>query len=106
MIAQIDPRTSRPQYDQAVAKQKQDKALLGDREEQPRPHAEPGQQGRPEYVSKQDLDNLKNTSTSCVATVMPTRPRSAPRQVQLGFTKVISPIDGVAGIRSVDPATS
>ena len=58
--------------------------------------------GGQQYVSKQDLDNLKNTLDQANAAVAADQGSIRASQVQLGFTKVIAPITGLAGIRAVD----
>lgn len=99
VIAQIDPRSLQATLDQAVAKKAQDVSLLEtarsnyDRSKDP--------QYAP-YVAKQDLLTLKNTVTQYQAAVQADEGAIRDAQVQLGFTKILSPIDGVAGIRGVD----
>ncbi|TBR36207.1 MULTISPECIES: efflux RND transporter periplasmic adaptor subunit [Dyella] len=100
VLAQIDPRTFQAQYDQALAKKQQDEALLATA----RSNLERSQNLAPQgYISKQDLDTLRNTVAQYKASVEADVGAINNAQVQLGFTKVLSPIDGVTGIRGVDP---
>ncbi|MDE2308826.1 MAG: efflux RND transporter periplasmic adaptor subunit [Xanthomonadaceae bacterium] len=100
VLAQIDPRTYQANYDQALAKRQQDEALLATAR---------GNLARSEdlvvkgYISKQDIDTLRNTANQYQATVAADAASIRDSQVQLAYTKVISPIDGLAGIRGVDP---
>ncbi|MBE1159430.1 efflux RND transporter periplasmic adaptor subunit [Dyella acidiphila] len=100
VIAQIDPRTYQAAYDQAVAKQKQDEASLAtaistlDRNQQ---LVSKG------YVAALNIDTYRNNVAQLKATVIADEASARSAKVQLDFTKIISPIDGVAGIRNVDP---
>jgi multidrug efflux system membrane fusion protein len=102
VIAEIDPRTIQSNYDQAVAKLKQDQALTATAKNNLDRSQNLVSKGGQQYVSKQDLDNLKNTLDQAAATANADQAAIRAAQVQLGFTKVIAPIDGLAGIRSVD----
>lgn len=100
VIAQIDPRTYQAAYDQAVAKQKQDEASLAtaistlDRNQQLVAKG---------YVAALNIDTYRNNVAQLKATVIADEASARSAKVQLDFTKIISPIDGVAGIRNVDP---
>ncbi len=100
VLAQIDPRTYQAAYDQALAKQHQDQALLDTAKSNLTRSQDLAAKG---YISKQDLDTLRNTATQYQATVAADAASIRDSQVQLAYTKVISPIDGLAGIRGVDP---
>ena len=100
VIAQIDPRTYQAAYDQAVAKQKQDEASLAtaistlDRNQKLVANG---------YVAALNIDTYRNNVNQLKATVVADEASARSSKVQLDFTKIISPIDGVAGIRQVDP---
>ncbi len=100
VIAQIDPRTFQAAYDQAAAKQKQDEASLAtaistlDRNQKLVANG---------YVAALDMDTFRNNVAQLRATVVADEASARSAKVQLDFTKIISPIDGVAGIRNVDP---
>ena len=100
VLAEIDPRTFQANYQQAVGKKAQDEALLATA----RANLARSQNLAPQgYISKQDLDTQRNQVSQYQAAVAADVAAIASAQVQLGFTKVISPIDGVTGIRGVDP---
>ncbi|WP_424682266.1 efflux RND transporter periplasmic adaptor subunit [Frateuria sp. YIM B11624] len=100
VLAQIDPRTFQAAYDQAVARLHQDQAQLATAKANYSRSQELGPKG---YIAKQDLDALRNTVSQLQATIASDQAQIRDAQVQLGYTKVISPIDGLAGIRGVDP---
>ena len=100
VLAQIDPRTYQAAYDQALAKQHQDEAQLATARSNLARSADLASKG---YISKQDLDTLRNTQAQYAAAVAADAASIRDSQVQLNYTKVISPIDGLAGIRGVDP---
>jgi membrane fusion protein, multidrug efflux system len=100
VLAQIDPRTYQASYDQAIGKKNQDVALLATARSNLNRSQDLATKG---YISKQDLDTLRNTAAQYAAAVASDEASVRDSQVQLNYTKVLSPIDGVAGIRSVDP---
>ncbi|MBB6188340.1 efflux RND transporter periplasmic adaptor subunit [Rhodanobacter sp. MP7CTX1] len=100
VLAQIDPRTFQAAYDQAAAKQKQDEALLGTAQSTLKRNQALVANG---YVAALDMDTFRNNVAQLEATVVADAANVRSTKVQLDFTKIISPIDGVAGIRNVDP---
>jgi membrane fusion protein, multidrug efflux system len=100
VLAQIDPRTFQAAYDQAAARRRQDQAQLATAKANYSRSEELGPKG---YIAKQDLDALRNTVRQLEATVASDEAQIRDAQVQLDYTKVVSPIDGLAGIRGVDP---
>jgi membrane fusion protein, multidrug efflux system len=100
VIAQIDPRTFQAAYDQAVAKQKQDEASLATAVSTLERNQKLVANG---YVAALDMDTYRNNVAQLKATVIADEAAARSAQVQLEFTKIISPINGVAGIRNVDP---
>jgi multidrug efflux system membrane fusion protein len=100
VLAQIDPRSFQAAYDQAVARRRQDQAQLATARANYSRSQELGPKG---YIAKQDLDALRNTVSQLEATVASDEAQIRDAQVSLGYTKVVSPIDGLAGIRGVDP---
>jgi multidrug efflux system membrane fusion protein len=100
VLARIDPRTYQAAYDQAVARQRQDQAMLDTAKSNLVRSQDLASKG---YISKQDLDTLRNTAAQYQAAVSADAASVRDSQVQLNYTKVISPIDGLAGIRGVDP---
>jgi multidrug efflux system membrane fusion protein len=100
VLAQIDPRTYQAALDQALAKKRQDEAQLATAKSNLTRSQDLAAKG---YISKQDLDTLRNTSSQYQAAVASDAASIRDAQVQLAYTKVVSPIDGLAGIRNVDP---
>jgi len=100
VIAQIDPRTFQANYDQAVAKQKQDEASLATANSTLDRNQKLVANG---YVAALNIDTYRNNVNQLKATVVADEANVRSAKVQLDFTKIISPIDGVAGIRQVDP---
>jgi multidrug efflux system membrane fusion protein len=100
VLAEIDPRTLQAQLDQARAKRAQDQTQLAtaranyERSEDPK---------YKQYVPEIDRITQKNTVSQYQAAVAADDASIRDTEVQLGFTKVTSPIDGLAGIRQVDP---
>lgn len=100
VLARIDPRTYQAAYDQARARQRQDQAQLETAKSNLARSQDLASKG---YISKQDLDTLRNVATQYEAAVAADAASVRDSQVQLNYTTVISPIDGLAGIRGVDP---
>lgn len=100
VLAEIDPRIYQAQYDQAVAKKRQDMALLNTSRTSYQRSKDPAVA---KYLAKQNLDELKNTVAQGQASIAADDAAIRNAQVQLGYTKVVAPITGLAGIRSVDP---
>ncbi|THD10132.1 efflux RND transporter periplasmic adaptor subunit [Metallibacterium scheffleri] len=100
VIAQIDPRTLQGELDQATGKLQQDEAQLKtakanlERSENPR---------YAPYVAQIDRITQHNTVLQYQAAVAADNGSIKDVRVQLGFTRITSPIDGVAGIRQVTP---
>ncbi|UXI67452.1 efflux RND transporter periplasmic adaptor subunit [Tahibacter amnicola] len=99
VIAVIDPRTFQAQLDQATAKKKQDEALLGSAQSTLKRYEELMQKN---FVAAQDLENQRHTVRQLQAQVGADDAAIANARVQLGYTTVRAPIDGLAGIRLVD----
>ncbi|MER3546380.1 MAG: efflux RND transporter periplasmic adaptor subunit, partial [Rhodanobacteraceae bacterium] len=100
VLAKIDPGTYQAQYDQAVAKKEQDEAQLATamanlaRSDSPQ---------YKQYVAQINRITQANNVKQLKAAVAADDAAIRDAQVQLGYTKVLSPIDGLAGIRQVDP---
>ncbi|WP_049623911.1 efflux RND transporter periplasmic adaptor subunit [Frateuria defendens] len=99
LLAQIDPRTFQAAYDQAVAQKRQNQALLATAHSNYTRSQDPAYQ---QYVAKIDLDTQRNNVSQYEAAVAASDAAIHTAQVQLGYTRILSPIDGVAGIRGVD----
>jgi multidrug efflux system membrane fusion protein len=100
VLAEIDPRTYQAQYDQAVARERQDEAQLATaRSNVTRSEGLIAKH----YVSEADLNTQRNTVKQLQATVAADAANARDLKVQLDHTRVKAPIDGLAGIRMVDP---
>ncbi|TAL87243.1 MAG: efflux RND transporter periplasmic adaptor subunit [Rhodanobacter sp.] len=100
VLAQIDPRTYQASYDQALAKRSQDQALLATAQSNYQRSQNPKYS---QYVAKMDLVTQQNTVTQYQAAVAADNAAIRDAKVQLDYTTIRSPIDGLAGIRGVDP---
>ena len=100
VLARIDPRTYQAAYDQAVSHQRQDEAQLATARSNLTRSGDLAAKG---YISRQDLDTLRNTVNQLQATVAADAASVRDSKVQLDYTRVLAPIDGLAGIRGVDP---
>lgn len=99
LIAQIDPRSYQAALDQAQAKQKQDEAQLVAARSTLKRYQDLIKQ---HFVAAQDLENQSQTVRQLEATVAADAANVDSARVQFGYTRVIAPIDGLAGIRQVD----
>jgi multidrug efflux system membrane fusion protein len=100
VLAEIDPRTLQAQLNQALAKRAQDQTQLATAKANLQRSEDPKYR---EYVAQIDRITQKNTLAQWQAAVAADDASIQNTRVQLGFTKVTSPIEGVAGIRQVTP---
>ncbi len=100
VLAQIDPRTYQASYDQAIAKRSQDQSLLATAQSNYQRSQNPKYS---QYVAKMDLVAQQNTVSQYKAAVAADNAAIRDAKVQLDYTTIRSPIDGLAGIRGVDP---
>ncbi len=99
ILAQIDPRPYRAALDQALAQKAQDEArLTNDRREFERVRA----LVETNTESRQLLDQRAATLAQSSALVQASQAAVANAQLQLDFTTVRAPIDGLTGVRLVD----
>jgi multidrug efflux system membrane fusion protein len=100
VLARIDPAQAQAQYDQAVAKKAQDQATLANA----RMDLERYQGLVQTYAaSKQKADQQAALVAQLEALIKYDDAAIAHAQAILGFTTIVSPIDGRAGLRLVDP---
>ncbi|WP_066092954.1 efflux RND transporter periplasmic adaptor subunit [Xanthomonas massiliensis] len=99
VLAQLDSRALQASYDQAAAAKRQNEALLATARDN---YARSSSPAYAQYVAKTDLDTLRNQVSQYQAAVAADEASMRAAQVQLQFTKVVAPIDGIAGIRGVD----
>lgn len=100
LLAQIDPRPFQAAYDQAVARQKGDEASLATAQSTLKRNEALVANG---YVAALDMDTYRNNVRQLQATVAQDAAAAESARVNLEYTRITSPIDGVAGIRGVDP---
>ncbi|MGA9341713.1 MAG: efflux RND transporter periplasmic adaptor subunit [Rhodanobacteraceae bacterium] len=100
VLAELDARASQAQYDQALAKQKQDEAQVATARSNLSRSQELIKQN---YISHQDLDTQQNTLHQMQATVAADAASARDAKVQLDYTTIRAPISGLAGIRQIDP---
>ena len=100
LLAQIDPRPFQAAYDQSTAKQQQDEAQLATAQSTLKRNDALVAKG---YVAQLDMDTYRNNVANLAATVAADKAAVRAAKVNLDYTRIVSPIDGVAGIRSVDP---
>lgn len=100
LLAQIDPRPFQAAYDQAVGKQQMDEAQLATAQSTLKRNDALVAKG---YVAQLDMDTYRNNVANLAASVAADKAAVRAAKVNLDYTRIISPIDGVAGIRQVDP---
>ncbi|HET6553542.1 MAG TPA: efflux RND transporter periplasmic adaptor subunit [Dyella sp.] len=100
LLAQIDPRTFQAAYDQAEAKQQMDEAQLSTAQSTLKRNDALVAKG---YVAQLDMDTFRNNVSNLTASVAADKAAVRSAKVNLDYTRIVSPIDGVAGIRNVDP---
>jgi len=99
LLAVIDPRTFEAALDQAKARLQQDTAALAnaqlilDRDVK---------LGKSDFVSVQAVDNQRSVVEQLTAQTEQDRALISTAQTQLSYTRIVSPIDGRAGLRLVD----
>jgi membrane fusion protein, multidrug efflux system len=100
VLARIDPAQAQAQYDQAMAKKAQDQVTLANA----RMDLERYQGLVQTYAgSKQKADQQAALVAQLEALIKYDDAAIAHAQATLGFTTIVSPIDGRAGLRLVDP---
>lgn len=99
LLAKIDPRELQAAYDQAAASKKQNQALLQTARDTNARLTDPAYAP---YVARTDIDTQKNLVAQYQASVAAADAAMQAASVQLQYTDVISPLDGIAGIRGVD----
>ena len=98
-MAQIDPRPNQAQVDQAIANKARDQAQLANAQqilERNLPLLPKG------FVAQQTVETEKDQVAQAAATVQADEAQIESVRVQLSYTRLSSPIDGVTGIRGID----
>src|SRR3982075_4147424 len=99
VLGEIDPVIYKAQYDQAVAKKAQDEALLANQridlaryQQLAASHAGSTQQADTQRATVAQTEALVNSDQAAIDNA----------QAMLGYTKIIAPLSGRAGLRQVD----
>jgi membrane fusion protein (multidrug efflux system) len=95
LLFQIDPRPFQAELNQANAKLAQDKAQAGKTELDVKRYTPLAQE---QAISQEQLDNAVQANLAANAQVKADEAAVENGQLNLGFTKITSPIDGLAGI--------
>lgn len=100
VLGQIDPRPYQALLDQALARKAQDEAQLHNAQLNLQRFTD---LARDDFASRQQLNNQQALVAQLQAQVQGDEAAISQARVQLGFTTLTSPIDGITGIRQVDP---
>lgn len=100
LLAQIDPRPFKAALDLATATRAKDHALLLNDEADLKRYMILAPQN---LASKQQLDTQRAAVAQAQAQVQADDASIEAARTQLGYTRITSPIDGITGIRGVDP---
>ena len=99
LLAQIDPRPYQAQLDQMIANRDRDRAQLGNARANLNRYTPLLAEG---YATPQLVDTQKAQVSQLEAAVESDEALIAAAKVQLSYTRLTSPIDGVTGIRQID----
>jgi membrane fusion protein, multidrug efflux system len=99
VLAQIDPRPYQAALDQALAKKAQDEAQLQNARLNLKRFADLARQ---EFAPQQQLDTQQAVVAEDEAQLQADQANIENARVQLSYTTLTSPIDGITGIRLVD----
>src|SRR3979409_416702 len=99
VLGEIDPVLYKAQFDQAVAKKAQDEALLANQRLDLQRYQ---QLAASNAGSKQQADTQRATVAQTEALVNADQAAIDNAQAMLGYTKIIAPLTGRAGLRQVD----
>ena len=99
LLAQIDPRTYQAALDQALAKKAQDEALLGNARADLQRYAKLAEK---QFATRQQSDTAQAQVAQLEAAIKGDEAAIGNARVLLGYTSIVSPIDGRVGIRQID----
>jgi len=100
VLAQIDARPFLAQQAQTAANLARDKAQLDGAHLQ---LARLTELRKSDLAPQQDLDTQRATVAALTATVAADRAQQESAALQVGYARVVAPIDGITGLRQVDP---
>jgi len=95
LLFEIDPRPFQAVLDQAQAKLAQDQAQLGKTELDVKRYTP---LAREQAISQEELDDAVQANLSAVAQIKVDEAAIETARLNLGFTKITSPVDGLAGL--------
>ena len=95
VLFQIDPRPFQAALDQASAKLEQDQAQLGKTELDVKRYTPLAKE---QAISQEELDNAIQANLAAKAQVKADEAAMETAQLNLDFTKITSPVDGLAGL--------
>ncbi len=99
VLAQIDPRPFQAALDNALAALARDQATLNNAKRDLARYQETAGKG---YSSRQQLDTQASAVDTAAAAVQGDNATIENVRVQLGYTTITAPLDGVTGIRQID----
>src|SRR5258708_8881983 len=99
LLAQIDPRPYQAQLDQATANRDRDQAQLANAQANLQRYVPLLAKG---FATPQLVDTQKAQVAQLVAAVKSDEAIIESAQLQLGYTRITAPIDGVTGIQQLD----
>jgi len=99
VLAQIDPRPFQATLDSALAMLAKDEANLSNTKRDLGRYKDTAAKG---YSSLQQLDTQSSAVSATAATVQADNAMVESARVQLGYTTITAPLDGVTGIRLID----
>ena len=99
VLAQIDPRPYQAALDNALATLAKDQAALTNAKRDLARYQDTAGKG---FSSRQQLDTQTAAVDSAAATIQADTATIENARVQLGYTTITSPLDGVTGIRQID----
>src|SRR4029077_19675869 len=95
LLFQIDPRPFQAALDQAEAKLAQDKAQLGKTQLDVKRYTPLAKE---QAISQEQLDDALQANLAAEGQVKADEAAGQTAQLNLGFTRITSPIDGLAGV--------
>jgi multidrug efflux system membrane fusion protein len=98
-LAQIDPRPYQAALDNALANLARDQAMLANGRRDLTRYQDTAAKG---YSSQQQLQTQEASVAALNATIQADQAMVESARVQLGYTTIVSPIDGRTGIRHID----
>jgi multidrug efflux system membrane fusion protein len=100
LLAQIDPRPFQIQLQQAEAALARDRAQLAGNQRNLDRYTELRKEG---LATQQQVDDLRTAVGQVEATLRADQAQIEAARLQLGYARITAPIDGVTGVRMVDP---